>query len=122
MERSEETRQDEARTWYVGLSRMSERLHLIYDAFPGAINHLPGDLAPQVAAFAERQMSEAMVTERSASPRSPDALTGSESPVCVVEVTDEYVVLDLPDSVYNADRVIPQDLIEFGQTERNWFC
>jgi len=35
-------RQDEARTWYVGLSRMSERLHLIYDAFPGAINHLPG--------------------------------------------------------------------------------
>lgn len=67
-------------------------------------------------------MSEAMVTERSASTRSPDASTGSESPVCVVEVTDEYVVLDLPDSVYNADRVIPQDLIEFGQTTRNWFC
>jgi hypothetical protein len=42
--------------------------------------------------------------------------------VCVVEVADEYVVLDLPDSVHNADRVIPQDLIEFGQTARNWFC
>ena len=42
--------------------------------------------------------------------------------MCVVEVTDEYVVLDLPDSVYNADRVIPQDLNEFGQTTRSWFC
>jgi hypothetical protein len=42
--------------------------------------------------------------------------------VRVVEVTDEHVVLDLPDSVHDADRVIPQDLIEFGQTARNWFC
>jgi len=33
MDRSEETRQNEARTWYVGLSRASERLHLMYDAF-----------------------------------------------------------------------------------------
>ena len=30
--------------------------------------------------------------------------------------------LELPNSVYDADRVIPQDLIEFGQTARNWFC
>ncbi|MFB1066331.1 hypothetical protein [Natrinema sp. H-ect4] len=37
-------------------------------------------------------------------------------------MTDEHVVLELPDSVHDADRVIPQDLIEFGQTARNWFC
>ena len=42
MERPEETRQDEARTWYVGLNRATERLHLMYDVFPGTINHLPG--------------------------------------------------------------------------------
>ena len=60
MDRSEETRQNEARTWYVGLSRASERLHLMYDAFPGAIDHLPGNLAPQAAASARRQASEAM--------------------------------------------------------------
>jgi len=60
MDRSEETRQNEARTWYVGLSRASERLHLMYDAFPGAIDHLPENLAPQAAASARQQASEAM--------------------------------------------------------------
>lgn len=48
------------------------------------------------------------------------AVTGS--PVRVGEVADEHVVLNVPDSVHDADRVIPQDLIEFGQTAGNWFC
>lgn len=60
MERSEETRQNEARTWYVGLGRASKRLYLMYDAFHGAIDHLPGNLALQAAASAELQVSEAM--------------------------------------------------------------
>lgn len=59
MDRSEETRRNEARMWYVGLSRASERLHLMYDAFPGAIDHLPGNLAPQ-ATSARWQANEAM--------------------------------------------------------------
>ena len=63
-----------------------------------------------------------MTTERSASTRPPDASAITGSPVRVDEVTDEHVVLELPDSVHDADRVIPQDLIEFGQTARNWFC
>lgn len=67
MDRSEETRQNETRTWHVGLSRASERLHLMYDAFAGTIDHLLGNIAPQ-AASARRQTSEAM-TDRGADDR-----------------------------------------------------
>jgi len=48
-----------------------------------------------------------MTTERSASTRPPDASAVTGSPVRVDEVTDEHVVLELPDSVHDADRVIP---------------
>jgi len=63
-----------------------------------------------------------MTTEKSASTRPSDASAVTGSPVLVDEVTDEHVVLELPVSVHDADRVIPQDPIEFGQAARNWFC
>lgn len=62
-----------------------------------------------------------MTTDQSVSTRPPD-VSRSGSPVHVIEVTDKHVVLKLPGSLHDADRVIPQDLVEFGQTARNWFC
>ncbi|AXR80722.1 hypothetical protein AArcMg_0700 [Natrarchaeobaculum sulfurireducens] len=54
--------------------------------------------------------------------RFPDAdRNGPVSAVTVTEMTDDHVVLDLPDSVHDADRVIPQDLIDFGNEARSWF-
>ncbi|RQG95775.1 hypothetical protein [Natrarchaeobius chitinivorans] len=61
------------------------------------------------------------MTTHSLPDRFPDDDTGIESPVEVLEITDEHVVLDLPDDVRDADRVIPQDLIEFGNEARSWF-
>ena len=57
-----------------------------------------------------------MTTERNASTRPEAVSTVTGSPVRVDELTDEHIVLELPYSIHDADRVIPQDLIEFGQT------
>lgn len=54
MERSRSTRENEARTWYVGLTRASERLHIMRGGFNWMQPHLPRDLAPTAAAAAER--------------------------------------------------------------------
>jgi DNA helicase-2/ATP-dependent DNA helicase PcrA len=54
MERSAETRENEARTWYVALTRGSDRLHIMRDAFGWVQQHLPGDIAPVAAAAADR--------------------------------------------------------------------
>ncbi|WP_121820582.1 hypothetical protein [Halostella salina] len=49
-------------------------------------------------------------------------LDDAESPVKVIEVGEEYVTLDVPESVHDAERVIPADLVEIGQDARNWFA
>ena len=42
-------------------------------------------------------------------------LDAAESPAEVLDVGDEYVTLDVPDSVHDVDRVIPRDLVDFGR-------
>lgn len=59
MESSDILRENEARTWYVGLTRASERLHLIRDAFDYAEDYLPRDLEPVAASTAKRLRGEA---------------------------------------------------------------
>lgn len=54
MERSQETSENEARTWYVGLTRGSERLHIMRGGFRWMQPHLPGDIRQTAAAAAER--------------------------------------------------------------------
>lgn len=55
MDTKDTARQNEARTWYVALSRASERLHVMYNAFPAAIDHLPHNLAERASAAAKRE-------------------------------------------------------------------
>lgn len=54
MEKSDMLRENEARTWYVALTRASERLHFIRDAFEYSEPYLPSDLEPVAAATAKR--------------------------------------------------------------------
>lgn len=42
-------RENEARTWYVALTRASERLHIIRDCFAWTEEYLPADLEPRAA-------------------------------------------------------------------------
>jgi DNA helicase-2/ATP-dependent DNA helicase PcrA len=44
-----DTRENEARTWYVALTRASERVHIIRDAFAWTDEYLPPDLEPRAA-------------------------------------------------------------------------
>lgn len=53
MERSESARENEARTWYVALSRASERLHIMRDGFGWMVPHLPQNLCRTAASAAE---------------------------------------------------------------------
>lgn len=46
----------------------------------------------------------------------------AESAVEVVEVGEEYVTLDVPESVHDAPRAVPYELVEFGQDAKNWFA
>jgi hypothetical protein len=45
-----------------------------------------------------------------------------ESAVEVLEVNEEEVILDVPESIADCDRVIPNDAIEFGDEAGAWFC
>lgn len=58
MEASQETRENEARTWYVALTRASERLHIMRDGFSWMKPHLPADIAHTAAQRAERVAGE----------------------------------------------------------------
>ncbi|QUO47188.1 UvrD-helicase domain-containing protein [Halorubrum ruber] len=58
MERSRSTRENEARTWYVGLTRASERLHIMREGFSWVQPHLPRDIAPVAAVAAERAVED----------------------------------------------------------------
>jgi len=49
VEASPKARENEARTWYVALTRASERLHIIRDGFDWTDDYLPPDLEPQAA-------------------------------------------------------------------------
>lgn len=49
-------------------------------------------------------------------------LERAESAVEVVEIGEEYVTLDVPESVHDAPRAVPCELVEFGQDARNWFA
>ena len=60
MEQSAELRENEARTWYVALTRASERLHIIRGAF-GYDTYLPADLEPWAASAAEDVRGDADV-------------------------------------------------------------
>lgn len=57
MDQSAELRENEARTWYVALTRASKRLHLIRGAF-GYDTYLPDDLEPWAASAAEQMRGE----------------------------------------------------------------
>jgi DNA helicase-2/ATP-dependent DNA helicase PcrA len=59
MEGSDVLRENEARTWYVALTRASDRLHLIRDVFDYTEPYLPEDLEPRAAADAKRMRGEA---------------------------------------------------------------
>lgn len=50
-------RENEARTWYVALTRASERLHIMRDAFSYTKPYLPADLEPRAAERATRERS-----------------------------------------------------------------
>jgi len=54
MRTSEAARQNEARTWYVALSRASERLHVMRDAFEWVKPHLPSNLRVAAVRRAKR--------------------------------------------------------------------
>jgi len=60
MDHSAELRENEARTWYVALTRASERLHIIREAF-GYDSYLPEDLEPWAASAAEDVRGDADV-------------------------------------------------------------
>jgi DNA helicase-2/ATP-dependent DNA helicase PcrA len=49
MERSESARENEARAWYVALSRASERLHIMRDGFEWMVPNLPQNLCRTAA-------------------------------------------------------------------------
>jgi len=57
MEESPLLRENEARTWYVALTRASERLHILRDAFSYTKPYLPADLEPQAASIAKGRRS-----------------------------------------------------------------
>ena len=57
MEASDLLRENEARTWYVALTRASERLHILRDAFEYTTSYLPEDLEPQAASIAKGRRS-----------------------------------------------------------------
>lgn len=54
MDKSDILRENEARTWYVALTRASQRLHIIRDAFETTTSYLPTDLEPRAAADAKK--------------------------------------------------------------------
>lgn len=54
MERSQSTRENEARTWYVALTRSSERLHIMRGGFAWMKPHLPPNIRQAAAQRAER--------------------------------------------------------------------
>ena len=52
---SQPLRENEARTWYVALTRASKRLHILRNCFGYMNAYLPRDLEPQAAALAQRR-------------------------------------------------------------------
>jgi len=57
MDESPLLRENEARTWYVALTRASERLHILRDAFSYTKPYLPADLEPRAASTAKGRRS-----------------------------------------------------------------
>ena len=58
LDESAALRENEARTWYVALTRASERLHIVRDAFGSMRPYLPADLEPWAASAAEQSRGE----------------------------------------------------------------
>ncbi len=54
MERSKATRENEARSWYVALTRGSERLHIMREGFSWVKPHLPENIVPHARQNAQR--------------------------------------------------------------------
>jgi DNA helicase-2/ATP-dependent DNA helicase PcrA len=57
MAESDPLRENEARTWYVALTRARKRLHIMRDAFGYTNSYLPADLEPRAASAAKRGRS-----------------------------------------------------------------
>jgi len=57
LEEDAAARENEARTWYVALTRASERLHIIRDGFEYLIPYLPEDLEPAAAKATEDKLA-----------------------------------------------------------------
>lgn len=49
LEEDADSRENEARTWYVALTRASKRVHIVRDAFEYLVPYLPEDLEPAAA-------------------------------------------------------------------------
>jgi len=99
VERSRRKSENEARTWYVALSRSSERLHIMRDGFRWMNPHLPGDIRQTAGAAAERVAAA-----------SDSEATGSQD-VSVVETPDNGSVGPIisTDSDPSPDRVSLSD-------------
>lgn len=57
LEENDAERENEARTWYVALTRASERVHIIRNAFQYLVPYLPGDLEPAAAKATEDKLA-----------------------------------------------------------------
>ena len=57
LEEDADSRENEARTWYVALTRASERVHIVRDAFEYLVPYLPEDLEPAAAKTAEDKLA-----------------------------------------------------------------
>jgi DNA helicase-2/ATP-dependent DNA helicase PcrA len=57
LEEDADSRENEARTWYVALTRASERVHIVRDAFEYLVPYLPEDLEPAAAKTTEDKLA-----------------------------------------------------------------
>jgi len=58
MEESDDLRENEARTWYVALTRASNRVHIVRDGWEWTEPYLPDDLEPLAAEAASQYRGE----------------------------------------------------------------
>ncbi|QRV16308.1 ATP-dependent helicase [Haloterrigena salifodinae] len=81
MGESEETAENEARTWYVALTRASEHVHLMRGGFTWTKPYLPSDLAPTAGNAAERAIENGDVLAATTESGSDDGATGGATGV-----------------------------------------
>jgi hypothetical protein len=66
--------------------------------------------------------TEVLRVATNTSGRSPIQDVKMQSAVSVEAMNEDHVVLDLPESVHDAKRLIPLDMVDIGQRALNWFA